>query len=215
MSMTPVVAEASCVAMSNSPGAIGDQLLVLAAQSGDRTAFIALCEGHADRIAGKLYQITRNWQDAEDVLQESFLKAFIHLKDFEGRSSFSSWLTRISINTALMLLRKKRFAELPIDYLYEDGETWRKWEPRDSKEDPESDCVRREREKLLRQAILRLPPIFREVIEMRHVQDRSTREIAQTLGISEAAAKSRLLRAKKALGASITLKAIRRSEDDY
>jgi RNA polymerase sigma-70 factor (ECF subfamily) len=211
--MTPFVSEASCVAISDSPETLGDGLLV-AARSGDRNAFIALCEGHAGRVVGRVYQITRNWQDAEDVLQESLLKAFIHLKDFEGRSSFSSWLTRISINTALMLLRKKRFSEIPIDYLYEDRDTCHRWEPRDSKEDPESGCVRREREKLLRRAIFRLPPIFREVIEMRHVQDRSMREIAQTLGISEAAAKARLFRAKTVLRASITLKGIRRSEDD-
>src|SRR6201990_1178177 len=212
MPMAPFVSESSFVAMSDSSGILSDEPLLSAARSGDRSAFVALCEGHAGRIVGKIYHITRNWQDVEDVLQESFLKAFIHLKDFEGRSSFSSWLTRISINTALMLLRKRRFVELPIDYLYEDRDTCRKWEPRDSKEDPESDCVRRERERLLRRAILRLPPIFREVIEMRHVQDRSTREIAQTLGISEAAAKSRLLRAKTVLRASITLKGIRHSE---
>jgi RNA polymerase sigma-70 factor (ECF subfamily) len=212
--MTPFVSDASCIAMSDRSGVLGDELLVSAARSGDRSAFVALCEGHAAKILGKIYQITQNWQDAEDVLQESFLKAFIHLKDFEGRSSFSSWLTKISINTALMLLRKKRFSAIPIDQLYEDRATWHKWEPRDRKEDPESGCVRRERKELLRRAILRLPPIFREVIELRHAQDYSTREVAQLLGISEAAAKSRLLRAKTVLRASIMLKVIRRSEDD-
>ena len=212
--MAPFVSESSFVAMSESSGILSDEPLLSAARSGDRSAFVALCEGHAGRIVGKIYHITRNWQDVEDVLQESFLKAFIHLKDFEGRSSFSSWLTRISINTALMLLRKKRFSDIPIDNLDEDRETCRRWELHDRKEDPERGCVRRERETLLRRAILRLPPIFREVIEMRHVQDRSTREIAQTLGISEAAAKARLFRAKSVLRSSITLQGIRRSEDD-
>jgi RNA polymerase sigma factor (sigma-70 family) len=83
-----------------------------------------------------------------------------------------------------MLLRKKRFSEFPLDQLYEDRVNRHKWEPCDPRGDPESGCVRRERKELLRQAILRLPPILREVIELRHVQDRSTREIAQTLGIS-------------------------------
>jgi RNA polymerase sigma-70 factor, ECF subfamily len=210
--MTPSVSEASCAVMSDSFG-LGEAVLVSAAKSGDRSAFITLCESHSARLVRTIYQITRNWQDAEDVLQDSLLRAFTHLDNFEGRSSFSSWLTRIAINSALMILRKKRFLEIPIDN--DDLEGPHTWEPRDRKESPESGCVRREREELLRRAIRRLPPIYRDVIELRHAHDYSTREIAQTLGISEAAAKSRLLRAKEALRASTTLKGIGRSESDW
>ena len=203
--MNEFISEGSSAAMNNSSEELRDELLVSAAKSGDRSAFVALCERHSDRILRRICQITRNWHDAEDVLQDSFLKAFVHLNSFEGRSTFSSWLTTIAINSALMILRKKRSLEMPIDHICEDSEIRHTWEPRDLKEDPESTCVRREREELLRGAILRLPPIFRDVIQLRHAQDCSTREIAHTLGISVPAAKSRLHRATTVLRASITV----------
>ena len=213
--MTPFVSDEDCVTMGHSPRELNDEQLVSAAKSGDRSAFVALCERHSDRILRRICQITRNWQDAEDVLQDSFLKAFIHLKNFEGRSSFSSWLTRIAINAALMILRKRRSLEMPFDHICEDSEISHTWEPRDLKEDPETSCVRREREELLRGAILRLPPIFRDVIQLQHAQECSTNEIAETLGISVAAAKSRLLRAKTVLRASIASKEIGQLESDW
>jgi RNA polymerase sigma-70 factor, ECF subfamily len=208
--MTEVISEASSGAMSDSSGELKDEPLVSAAQSGDNSAFAALCERHSDKIARTIYRITRNWHDAEDVLQEAFLKAFVHLNTFQGRSSFSSWLTRIAINSALMSLRKKRGLEIPIDHTGDDVEIWQTWEPRDLKENPENGYVQRERAELLKKAILRLPPLFRDVIQLRHAQDCSTREIAQTLGISVPAAKSRLHRATTVLRASIpvTLKEI-------
>lgn len=206
--MTPFASDEDCVKMSHSPREPGEELLVSAAKSGDRSAFVTLCELHSDRILRRICQITRNWQDAEDVLQDSFMKAFIHVKNFEGRSSFSSWLTRIAINSALMNLRKKRFPEIPIDHICQDSEILHAWEPRDFREDPESSCVRREREELLRGAVLRLPAIFRDVIQLRHAEGCSTNQIAKTLGISVAAAKSRLLRAKTELRASIASKEI-------
>jgi RNA polymerase sigma-70 factor, ECF subfamily len=213
--MTRSVSDENCVAMGDRQGELSEGLLVSAAKSGDRGAFVALCERHSNKIARRIYRITRNWQDAEDVLQDSFMKAFIHLKNFEGKSSFSSWLTRIAINSALMILRKKRSLEIPIDHISDDPEMWHAWEPRDLTEDPESSCVRREREELLWGAILQLRPIFRDVIQLRHAQECSTNEIAQILGISVAAAKSRLLRARTVLRASIPLKEIGRLEDDW
>src|ERR1700692_2580728 len=74
---------------------MSDAGLVSAAKSGDAVAFVELSRRHSDKILRRTYRIVKNWQDAEDVLQDSFMKAFIHLKDFEERSSFSSWLTRI------------------------------------------------------------------------------------------------------------------------
>ena len=106
---------------------LSDELLVSAAQAGDASAFVELKERHVNKLLWRIYRITRNWQDAEDVLQESFLKAFVHLPGFEGRSSFSSWITRIAINSALMLLRKRRVVEISIDAFASDGETWSGW----------------------------------------------------------------------------------------
>lgn len=197
--MTEFISEASSVAMSGSSEELRDEPLVSAAKSGDHSAFAALCKRHSDKITRTVYRVTRNWHDAEDVLQDSFLKAFVHLNTFEGRSSFSSWLTRIALNSALMSLRKKRGVEIPIDDTRHDVEIWQTWELRDLKENPENGYIQSERAELLKKAILRLPPIFREVIQLRQAQDCSTREIAQALGISVPAAKTRLHRATTAL----------------
>jgi RNA polymerase sigma-70 factor, ECF subfamily len=196
------IAQQNNIVISESIEEMSDKLLVLAARSGDCTAFVKLCERHSKRILRKLYRITKNWEDAEDALQDSLLKAFIHLKKFEGRSSFSSWLTRIAINSALMLLRKKRGLEVSIDHASDDAQTWWTWELQDHSETPESHYARREREELLRSAIRRLPTTFRKATELRLAREYSTSEIARELGISESAAKSRLLRARMAVRAS-------------
>jgi RNA polymerase sigma-70 factor, ECF subfamily len=85
-----------------------DQHLVVAARSGCRTAFSELCYLHSRRVYRTIFNITKNAQDAEDALQESFLRAFLALETFEGRASFYTWLTRIAINSALAMLRKRR-----------------------------------------------------------------------------------------------------------
>jgi RNA polymerase sigma-70 factor (ECF subfamily) len=200
---TPILA-GNDFTVEDSPAETSDELLVFAAKSGDAGAFVELSNRHSSKTLWRIYRITRNWEDAEDALQDSFLKAFTHLKNFEGRSSFSSWLTRIAINSALMILRKKRpYLEISIDGRNDDHEAWQACEPRDPTEDPETLYAQREREELLRGAILRLRPHFRDVVHLEQTQECSTKEIAQTLGISVAAAKSRLLRAKMALRASL------------
>src|SRR5271154_4050653 len=85
-----------------------DEFLVKAARSGEDWAFSELWLRHSKKIFNTMYRVTRNRQDAEDALQDAFLKAFLHLNNFDGRSSFSTWLTRIAINSALMILRRKR-----------------------------------------------------------------------------------------------------------
>src|SRR5580704_9022752 len=143
---------------------MSDELLASRAKSGDTNAFVELSKRHANKIFQATYRVTRNRQDAEDALQDAFLNAFTHMKGFEGRSSFSTWLTRIAINSALMILRKKRnCCEIPIDD--NDGGVGNSvpWEPRSPLDDPESHYVRGERHKLLRKAIHRLPQTHREV----------------------------------------------------
>jgi RNA polymerase sigma-70 factor (ECF subfamily) len=180
---------------------MSDALLVSAAKSGDAVAFNVLSTRHSKMILRRTYRIVKNWQDAEDVLQDSFMKAFVHLKDFEERSSFSSWLTRIAINSALMILRKKKrgYTEISTDSTDNDSGIRGLWELRDPAESPESCCARRESERVLRTAIQRLPPLLRDVVHLNHIEDRSMQEIAQSLGISVPAAKSRLTRARAAL----------------
>src|SRR5580700_3498792 len=191
------------VDMDYSPTEMSDETLAARAKSGEMDAFVELSQRHANRIFQTTYRVTRNRQDAEDALQEAFLNAFTHMKGFEGRSSFSTWLTRIAINSALMILRKKRNCyEIPID----GGDRPvgnSTWEPPCPIDDPERQYVRAERHKLLRKAIHQLPPVYREVIQLRQAKERSVREISQSLGITVSAVKSRMSRAKSALRTSM------------
>jgi RNA polymerase sigma-70 factor (ECF subfamily) len=183
--------------ISHSPKQISDEWLVLAARDGDANAFAELRDRHSSKILRTTYRITRNWEDAEDALQDSFLKAFLHLNKFEGRSSFSSWVTRIAINTSLMIMRKKRAnREFSIDVSDNDCESYDRWEPLDLGEDPERRYARHERAELLRRVIRRLPPALRTAVELQQAREYSLQELADSLGISLAAAKSRLLRAR-------------------
>jgi RNA polymerase sigma-70 factor, ECF subfamily len=178
--------------------ALNDEHLVSAARSGDRSAFVELYERHSRKVLPRIYRITKNREDAEDAFQDAIMRAFVHMKSFEGRSNFTSWLTRIATNSALMVLRKKRSAsEISIEQISEDSENARAWEPPDHGETPEASYARRESEQLLRNAVQRLPGIFRDVVELQNGREYSTGEVAEELGISLSAAKSRLMRARR------------------
>jgi RNA polymerase sigma-70 factor (ECF subfamily) len=178
------------------------QHLVSSAQAGSSAAFVELRRIYSDRIYRSVLNITRNCEDAEDAAQEAFLRAYIALRSFEGRSSFYSWLTRIAINSALMVLRKRRARlEVSFDQANEMGDEKSVFEFKDAGPDPEYISARRQRYAHVLKAVGRLQPRLREVIEMRMNHDLSVKEIAQTLKISEAAVKSRLLRARVRLSA--------------
>jgi RNA polymerase sigma-70 factor (ECF subfamily) len=181
-----------------------DDLLTGAAKSGNGYAFVELGRRHSRRIQLHLYRILGNWEDAEDVLQDSLLRAFKHLDQFRGMCSFSTWLTRIAINSALMELRRRRTRrEISYDRTDDSCGTVESWDFPDLTPGPERLCTSRETEVLLREAILRLPLCYRAVTEMYHGKECSTNEIAQDLGISAAAVKSRLYRARRTLRASL------------
>ena len=183
---------------------MSDALLLSTAKSGNGDAFVELSKRHYSMVLYETYRITRNRQDAEDALQDSLLSAFSHLKNFQERSSFSTWLTRIAINSALMILRKRRNCfEFSLDGTDDPSGNGERWEIPSLAEDPESSYFRRERETLLREAILRLPPRCRQVVELWQARGYSMREIAQALGISVAAVKSSLSRAKLTLRAEL------------
>jgi RNA polymerase sigma-70 factor, ECF subfamily len=202
--MNPPNPSANDLAIKRGLNETCEERLISAAKSGDAVAFVELSKRHSNKIQRRAYRIVKNWEDAEDVLQESLLRAFLHLKDFEERSSFSSWLTRIAINVALMSLRKKRgHIEIPMEVINDDHGIRYSWEPKDPAESPESHYSRREREDLLEGAIRRLPPTLRQVVQMKLIDGRSGEEVSQTLGISVPAAKSRLARAKTALRVSL------------
>jgi RNA polymerase sigma factor (sigma-70 family) len=187
-----------------SDDASDDDSLVRVAKTGDHHAFMELRRRHAKKLLTRVYRITRSWEDAEDVLQDTFLKAFVHLKTFEGRSSFSSWLTSIAINSALMSLRKRRIVEISIDSAVIEGESWTGWELADHGKNPEEAYVQQELAQHLHHATRQLRPALQHVVHLRRTEGYSASEIAAVLGISPSAAKSRLMRAKTALRASMS-----------
>jgi RNA polymerase sigma factor (sigma-70 family) len=177
--------------------------LIAAAQSGQEWAFVELCARHAKRAFSMIYSVTRNREDAEDALQDSMLRAFQHLRQFDGRSSFATWFTRIGINCALMILRKKRVRPEVAMEVTAEIESWQHWQISGQATDPEKHYVVHERSRNLRRAIGQLPPSLRFVIEQGQMKGDSTRQIADRMGITVPATKSRLARARVALRKSL------------
>jgi RNA polymerase sigma-70 factor (ECF subfamily) len=172
-----------------------EQLIVLAKQGVD-SAFSELCRRHYTMTYRVVRRILKNDEDAEDALQESFVRVYLHIASFDGRSKFSTWLTRIAINTALMAIRKRnRMPAYSTDELTE-GEVHRYHPLWSLPLSPEVALQRSETSELLRLAIRRLPANLRKVTEIRHAEDHSVAEIAGITGLSIAATKSRLLRAR-------------------
>ena len=185
--------------------------LVADAKRGHQGAFGELCERHSKKLFHTTLRITRNREDAEDALQDSLLSAFVHIRKFDGRSTFYTWLTRIAINCALMKLRKNRAGhEVSIDEPVEIGEERMHCEPADGAATPEARCVQREREVMVNLAVRRLRPAIRRAVEIRHLQEFSIKDTAQRLGISVEATKGRLFHARAALRKSARLTSVGR-----
>jgi RNA polymerase sigma factor (sigma-70 family) len=173
-----------------------DIFLVAAAKDGDHQAYAELCRRHSKQILRTILRITRDVADAEDTLQETLLKAYVYIGRFEGRSAFSSWLTRIAINSALMLLRDKH-----SHYVYSheggvDGDGFKLPEPVETAHNPEEACILSALENECIRAIRYLPPTLHVVVQIRYRDNASAAQIAKMLGISEPAVKSRLRRAR-------------------
>jgi RNA polymerase sigma-70 factor (ECF subfamily) len=176
------------------------QYLVSAAQAGSSAAFGELRDIYSRRVYRNLLTITKNREDAEDALQDAFLRAYRALHTFEGRSSFYSWVTRIAINSALIILRKRRIRpEVSFDCGIDGEEDNTVFQFSDGAPDPEQICVHRQRCAHLLRSIGKLQPRLRQVIELQMNQSCSIKEIAEALDISEAAVKSRLSRARARL----------------
>jgi RNA polymerase sigma-70 factor (ECF subfamily) len=179
-------------------GPAGDRALVLAAKDGDEQAFEVLANRYQPKILALAMRYTRVRADAEDVVQQTFLKAFVHLHRFEGKSSFCTWLTRIAINEALMLLRRGHAPrQVALDDLSEDETAMHCLEIPDSRPDPEADYLKREGTDLLSAAIAKLTVRLRVAIELRELAELSTRETARRMGVSVAAVKTRIFHGRR------------------
>ncbi len=173
-----------------------EHLLVAAARAGDAAAFEEL----VNRYEGKIFRLTRNitgnHEDAEDAMQDAFLKAYAHLQDFHGDSRFYTWLVRIAANEALMRLRKRRPNQFSLDEPIEGDTDLFPRELEDWGPTPEQRYAKTEMQNVVGDVIDRLEPEYRIVFLLRDLEELSTQETAEALGISVPAVKSRLLRAR-------------------
>jgi RNA polymerase sigma-70 factor (ECF subfamily) len=189
--------------------------LVAQAQTGGVEAFTELVNRYEGNIYRLARHITQNPEDAEDVLQETFLKAYEHIGDFQGNSRFYTWLVRIAVNQALMKLRKRKSdASVSLDDPYDTGEEnlvreIAVWEP-----NPEQTYSQEEMRAILEKAVDSLPPTFRAVFALRDIEELSTEETAAILNLSIPAVKSRLLRARLRLREKLT-RYFKRKGDDF
>jgi len=199
--------------LSAQPALSDESPLVARAKAGDSDAFTELVKRYERRIFRLAKHITQNEEDAEDVLQDAFLKAYQHIGGFQEQSKFYTWLVRIAVNEALMKLRKRKSGKIySLDEAVDTGEetvareiaVW---------DNPEQRYSQEELRGILQQAISGLAPIFRAVFVLRDVEELSTEETASTLGISVPAVKSRLLRARLQLRDKLT-RFFKRKVDD-
>jgi RNA polymerase sigma-70 factor (ECF subfamily) len=182
-----------------------DVALIERVRRGDVSAYDTLVRKYERQIFRIAQHVTQNREDAEDVMQDAFLKAYEKLDQFQGNSKFYTWLVRIAVNESLMRLRKRRTGRLVSideDLQTEEGSMPRDfadWEP-----NPEQNYSQAELAEILRKTIQGLPQGFRVVFVLRDVEGLSTEETAETLGLSIPAVKSRLLRARLQLRERLT-----------
>jgi RNA polymerase sigma-70 factor (ECF subfamily) len=183
-----------------SPADQEDAALVAAATTGDDHAFEVLVERHQSRIRAVAWRFARVPEDTEDIAQQTFQKAFLHLKQFEGHSSFSTWLTRIAINESLMWIRKNRASrEVPIEESRTENEPSLPLDPPDPGPSPEDRYLQREWKQILSRAMNGLSPVVRTAIELRDLSELSTGETAGIMRVSVSAVKARLFHGRKKL----------------
>ena len=172
---------------------LADEELVRRAQDGDERAFGEMVSRYEAKVYSLALKMVRNPEDAEDILQDTFLRAYRGIKSFKGDSTFSTWIYRITANSALMRLRKKQLPTVSIEDA-EERETpvaIADWGP-----GPVEQVLNRELQQLMDEAIEALPAEFRQVFVLRDIEELSNTEVADILDLSVAAVKSRLHRAR-------------------
>ena len=199
-----------------SQAGLDESVLVAQARDGDTDAFGALVRRYEGKIFRLAQHVTQNREDAEDVLQETFMKAYEHLEQFKGDSKFYTWIVRIAVNQALMKLRRRKTDKsVSLDETIDTGEDTVVREIAAWGEDPEQRFSREELGEILNGAIEGLEPLYRSVFVLRDIEDMSTEETAEVLGLSVPAVKSRLLRARLQLREKLTRFFKRKGDDAF
>jgi RNA polymerase sigma-70 factor, ECF subfamily len=204
------------MAATTEAGVFDESGLVAKAREGDSAAFNELVSRYSRKIYRLAKHITQNDEDAEDVLQETFLKAFEHLGGFQGQSKFYTWIVRIAVNESLMKLRKRKSDRtVPLDEPLDTGEDTVVREIAVWDENPEQKYSREELGQILDEAVQSLRPVFRTVFVLRDIEELSTEETAEALEISVPAVKSRLLRARLQLREKLSRFFKRKGDDVF
>jgi len=189
----------------SSQSGVDDAVLVTQTREGDARAFSELVRRYESKVFRLAQHVTQNREDAEDVLQETFLKAYEHLDQFRGDAKFYTWIVRIAVNQALMKLRRRKGDKaVSLDETIDTGEDTIVREIASWDEDPEQRFSREEIGDILDKAVESLEPIYRSVFVLRDIEDLSTEETAEALDLSVPAVKSRLLRARLQLREKLT-----------
>jgi RNA polymerase sigma-70 factor, ECF subfamily len=193
---------------------IDDATLVAQTREGDARSFSELVKRYEGKVFRLAQHVTQNREDAEDVLQETFLKAYEHLDQFRGDSKFYTWIVRIAVNQALMKLRRRKTDKaVSLDETIDTGEDNIVREIAAWDEDPEQKFSREELGGILDTAVQSLEPLYRSVFVLRDIEDLSTEETAEALDLSVPAVKSRLLRARLQLREKLTRYFKRKGDD--
>jgi RNA polymerase sigma-70 factor (ECF subfamily) len=190
-------------------GKDSDATLVAAAKRGDPRAFEKLVLRYKRRVFAMAQRITNNHEDAEDVVQNSFHKVFLHLGKFQEKSQFSTWLTRIAMNEAFMLLRRRRGVLEVLPENTDDAPDSASTPFVDQRPSPAESCWRRERSDILTKAINQLGPKTRTAILLRNIEERSLEETAEILGTSIGVVKSRLFQGRRKLRGTLNPELLR------
>src|SRR3954447_10157574 len=213
--MTPEIAN-TVEEVEITPEVREELALVERARKGDGGAFSSLIRRYEGKIFRLAMNITQNREDAEDVLQEAFLKAYEHLDQFQGNSKFYTWIVRIAVNQALMKLRKRKTDRtVSLDEQIDTGEDTVAREIAAWDENPEQQYSREELNEILTEAIEGLAPIYKTVFTLRDVDGLSTEETAEALDLTVPAVKSRLLRARLQLRERLTRFFKRKGDDAF
>jgi RNA polymerase sigma-70 factor (ECF subfamily) len=178
---------------------VKDETLVAEAVRGSSAAFETLFQRYYQKMFHVALSRLQNPEDAEDAVQQTFQQAFVHLKSFQGQARFSTWLTRIAINEALMLLRKRRPGHLSIEGHQTVDEENFALEIRDTAITPEEQYGQKELRSVLSGAINELRPILKSVVNLSEIGEFSTRKTAETLGVRVGTVKARTFRARRLL----------------
>ena len=202
--------------MAPEAGVFDETALVAQARLGDTGAFTELAERYQRNIFRLAQNITQNREDAEDVLQETFLKAYQHLPEFEGHSKFYTWIVRIAVNEALMKLRKRKWDKTVwLDEPVSVGEETVAREIAVWEDNPEQRYSQEELREILDKAVNGLAPPYRTVFALRDMEGLSTEETAEALELTIPAVKSRLLRARLQLRDKLTAFFKKKVEDPF